>query len=133
MSVVIETLTEEDIAEFKREIERYKRGKIVFTILGFIFLGLTCFSLSLGIIALGSDLISTYFLEIRPIPGYFLFEVASIPLSLINCFITLLMFLLRAVIFGDRIENRKVVIEEYEIYKLEQNNYPKEIETTKTR
>ena len=133
MSVVIETLTEEDIAEFKREIERYKRGKIVFTILGFIFLGLALFVLTIGIIAFGSDYISDYVLEIRPIPGYLLLEWVSIPLSLINCFFTLLMFLLRAVIFGDRIENRKAVIEEYETYKLEQNNSPKEIEAIETR
>ena len=137
MIVEIEKLTDRDIRQFKREIEKYKKGKLVFTILGFVFLGLTLFVLSIGIIAFVSELISDYVLEIRLIPGYLLFEVASIPLSLINCFITFLMFLLRAVLFVDRIDNRNAAIEEYEIYQQEQHEEIKGIdnieETTEVR
>ena len=123
MSVRIERLTDRDIRRYKRSIENYKQRKKLFLILGFVCLGLTIVFLAaailLGIFAAraGSE-----------VDDYFSYEYFALFLSLCittasfasTAFvITIIMFVLRGALFDKKIENRKAIIEEYEIYQEE--------------
>ena len=118
MGLNIEKLTDRDIRKFKREMEGYKRSKRIFLVLGFVFMGLTIFLLALAI------MFGVFGWLCRSIDnGYWEYARMYLFFSLawaVGCFastfflVTIAMFILRAVLFEKKIENRIVAIEEYE-------------------
>ena len=134
MSIEIEKLTERDIRKFKREIEGYEKSKKVFLILGFVFMGLTIVLLGLAIMfgifagISGSKMSDVFSYE------YF---VAFLALCITTAefgstffLVTILMFILRAVLFQKKTENRLNAIEDYEEYQASLKKLPNnEVET----
>ena len=111
----LEELTETDIRHYKREIEGYKKKQKLFLILGFVFLGLFILSV-VGTILLGigvyqeivrEEFTAAYFL-------YVVFDSIFITLSILFLIAFITLFVLRSALFGRKIENRLVVIEDYE-------------------
>ena len=132
MGIEIEKLTEKDIRKFKREMEGYEKRKKLFLILGFIFLGLTLLFLLLGVVFIVLAIVGGVNAE-----DYFGYEFAALFISLAVttlgfgstfCVVTIVMFILRGVLFAKKTENRRAAIEEYELYQKELQSHPKEIE-----
>ena len=126
----IEQMTDRDVRRFKKDIEGYEKTKKLFFAMGFVAMGLMIvfllIAIMLGVFAgfAGKDM-----------NDYFSYEYFGMYLSLsITCatfsssfFVwMLLMFILRALLFKKKTENRLFYIEEYEIYQKEHAQEQKE-------
>ena len=124
MGVRIERLTDRDIRNYQRGIAGYEKRKKIFLILGIIFLVLTILLIA------GAILLGIFAAKCRSeVDDYFSFEYFYLFLSLCittgsfaSTFfvLTIIMFVVRSVLFNKKIENRLAIIEEYELYKKEQ-------------
>ena len=128
MSIQVEKLTDSDIRRFKREIEGYNKSKKIFLILGFVFMALTILLL-LGAVLFG---IFTW-LAGSKVSDYFSYEIFGLMFSLTITtasfastffLVTIIMFILRAVLFQKKTENRLNAIEDYEEYQKKIQEYP---------
>lgn len=134
MSIDITKLTDQDIRKFKREIQGYEKRKVLFLILGFVFLGLFLLFLLLGIIFLVLLIIEARninidnWLEYEYVYLYFSLSVTTLGFASTFCVATILMFVLRGVLFTKKTENRLAAIEEYEIYKKQPHEEEKPVE-----
>ena len=119
----IEQMTERDVRRFKKDIEGYEKTKKLFLMMAFVALGLMIVFL----------LVAIMFGVFAGIAGskmddYFSYEYFGLYVGLCTTcagfsssfFIyMLLMFILRALLFKKKTENRLFYIEEYEIYQKE--------------
>ena len=123
MSIDITKLTDQDIRKFKREIEGYEKRKKLFLILGFVFLGIFLFFMLLGIIFFVLTIVEARkhgidnWYEAEYVGLYFSAAITTLGFASTFCVATILMFVLRGVLFTKKTENRLAAIEEYEIYK----------------
>ena len=115
MSVNVNELTERDIRNYKRDIESYRKRQDAFLVLGFVFLGLFIICLVVGILG------AVAFVKAidnenaaRIISGALMMEI-GFAFSVIFSLAMIAMFVLRAALFGRKIENRQRIIEEWEI------------------
>lgn len=132
MGIRIEELTERDIRKFKREIEGYEKRKKLFLVLGFVFLGLTIlflicavlFGIYTGYLARTVEDYWSY------VPFYLFFDLCITTAAFAStfCVATILMFILRGVLFAKKTENRLAAIEEYELYQKELNKKASAVE-----
>ena len=126
MGVRIERLTDRDIRRYQRSIEGYEKRKKLFLTLGFVFLALTI------VMLVGAILLGIFAAHCgSEADDYFSFQYFYLFLSLCittasfgsSFFVlTIVMFVVRSALFQKKIENRLALIEEYEIYKKEQQN-----------
>ena len=134
MSIEIEKLTERDIRKFKREIEGYEKSKKVFLILGFVFMVLTILLLAVAIMfgifaGFAGKEINDYF-SFQYFYLYLSLCVTSASFASTIFLVTILMFILRAVLFQKKTENRLNAIEDYEEYQASLKKLPNnEVET----
>ena len=132
MGIIIENLTEKDIRKFKREMEGYEKSKKVFLILGFIFLGLTLLFLFLGIVFIVLAVVSgSQAAQSEDAWAGYEFAALFVSLAITTlsfgstfCVVTIVMFVLRGVLFQKKIENRLTAIEEYELYQKQLQEHP---------
>ena len=126
----IEQMIERDVRRFKKDIEGYEKTKKLFLAMGFIALGLMILFL---LIAIMFGIFAGF--AGKDMNDYFSYEYFGMYLSLcITCatfsssfFVwMLLMFILRALLFKKKTENRLYYIEEYEIYQKEHAQEQKE-------
>ena len=134
MGIEIEKLTERDIRKFKREIEGYEKSKKVFLILGFVFMALTILLLGLavmfGIFAGIAGKEMNDFFSYEYFGLYVSLCVTSASFASTMFLVTLIMFILRAVLFQKKTENRLNAIEDYDEYQASlKKQEPKQIET----
>ena len=121
----IEQMTERDVRRFKKEIEGYEKTNKMFFVLGFVAMGLMILFLALAIvlgvfagkIAVGRDH-EDYAALRTSITLYGLCTTCAAFASAAFVWM-LLMFILRALLFKKKTENRLYYIEEYEIYQKE--------------
>ena len=112
MSIEIEKLTQRDIKNFKRDIEKYRKTQGLFLILGFIFLGIFLITLALGVVMTvlfiqNIDKQQLYFLYISLMDtGYSIAALFFVGM--------LAMFVLRGALFNGKIDNRQRAIEDWE-------------------
>ena len=120
MVIQIEKLTEIDIRKFKREIEGYEKSKKIFLVLGFVFMGLTIVllvgAILFGIFAAKAGSKMDDFFSYEYFGAFLALCVTTASFASTFFLVTLIMFILRAVLFAKKIENRLTAIEEYEIY-----------------
>ena len=121
----IEQMTERDVRRFKKEIEGYEKTNKMFFALGFVAMGLTILFLGLAIMF---GVFAAKATAEADINDFLTYEYASAYYALcITCatfastsFVWMLtMFILRALLFKKKTENRLYYIEEYEIYQKE--------------
>ena len=130
MSIDIEKLTDRDIRKFKKEMQGYEKSKKIFFILGFVFMGLTILlvvaAILFGIFAAkaGAEMDDLFSYEYFAV--FLSLSITSGSTASTFFLVTLVMFILRGVLFAKKIENRETAIEEYELYQAKLNKEPKQ-------
>ena len=130
--VKIEQMTERDVRRFKKDIEGYEKTNKMFFALGFVAMGLMILFLGLAIMfgvfsaRATAEAYNNDFLTYEYASAYYALCVTCATFASTSFVWMLAMFILRALLFKKKTENRLYYIEEYEIYQKEHAQEQKE-------
>ena len=128
MSIKVENLTDSDIRKFKREIEGYQKSKKIFLILGFVFMALTIIlligAILFGIFAAHAGSEADDYFSFEYFYLFFTLTISTASVASTFFVVTIVMFILRGVLFQKKTENRLNAIDDYEEYKAKIKEHP---------